>query len=104
MSQRRILPANTIYLFAPHLVDRWGQQGILIRMDDIAIEAMSLTDGADIHCIAGIVAMYRALIRERLDASQLEHELRSYVTRKRLERLCFSAMNLTADRAIGGWE
>jgi ATP phosphoribosyltransferase regulatory subunit HisZ len=52
-------------------------------MDDVAIEAMSLTDGADIHDIAGVVAIYRAMIRDGLDAGELERELRAYVARKR---------------------
>ncbi len=33
-------------------------------MDDLAIEAMSLTDGADIHDVAGMVAIYRGMIRD----------------------------------------
>jgi hypothetical protein len=62
-------------------------------MDEVAVEAMSLTDGTDIHDVAGLVAVYRWLIREGLDATELERELRSYVARKRQERLCLCAVD-----------
>lgn len=54
--------------------------------ESLAIDAMSLTDGADIHYVAGLVGMYRAVMREGLDAGELEHELRCYVIRKRLRQ------------------
>jgi hypothetical protein len=74
---------------------------ILSGMDDLAIEAMSLTDGADIHDVAGLVAIYRAMIREHLDATQLERELRSYVVRKRME-LFARRKNLTCIASAKG--
>ncbi len=61
--------------------------------ETLAINALSLADGADIHNIAGMVAMYRCLAREGCDASRIERELRCYVARKRLDRVssdCFS--------------
>jgi hypothetical protein len=52
----------------------------------LTIEALGLADGADIHDVAGLVAMYRSMMRDGIDASELESELRRYVARKRLER------------------
>ena len=75
----------------PTLVDRRGETDILSGMEDVAIEALSLADGADIHNVAGLMAVYRTMIRERLDATNLERELRSYVGRMREERLCLCA-------------
>lgn len=54
--------------------------------DALANEAISLADGADIHDVTGMVAMYRAVAREGCDATDLERELRSYVVRKRVQR------------------
>jgi hypothetical protein len=54
--------------------------------DALAIEAMYLADGSDIHDVAGMVAIYRSVAREGLDAKELEGELRSYVAGKRLQR------------------
>ena len=55
--------------------------------DSPAVEALNLADGSDIHKIAGLVATFRSLAREGLDASELERELRRYVARKRQDRL-----------------
>jgi hypothetical protein len=55
--------------------------------DSPAVEALNLADGSDIHKIAGLVATFRSLAREGLDASDLERELRRYVARKRQDRL-----------------
>ena len=51
----------------------------------LTIEAMNLADGADIHKIAGCVAMYRSAAKDGQDyaAGLLERELRAYVVRKR---------------------
>ena len=57
-------------------------------MDETLItEAIFLADGADIHDVAAMVAIYRSLTREERDASELERELRRYVGRRRMERL-----------------
>ena len=55
--------------------------------DTLTIEALNMADGADVHDVAGLVAMYRCLSREGLDATELERELRCYVAAKRLDRL-----------------
>jgi hypothetical protein len=55
--------------------------------DALTVEALNLADGADIHNVAGMVAMYRSVTREGLDASELERELRGYVASKRMEHL-----------------
>jgi hypothetical protein len=55
--------------------------------DVLPTEALFLADGADIHNVAGLVAMYRCLKREGLDATEIERKLRHYVARKRMERL-----------------
>jgi hypothetical protein len=54
--------------------------------DALATEASNLADGADIHDVAGMVAMYRGMVRDGCDATDMERELRRYVVRKRLER------------------
>jgi hypothetical protein len=57
-----------------------------MRFDDsLATDALNLADGADIHDVAGIVAIYRSVVREGLDATELEQELLSYVAAKRLK-------------------
>jgi hypothetical protein len=59
--------------------------------DTLASQALNLADGSDIHAVAGTVAVYRSLIRDGLDASELERELRSFVARKRQERFYLCA-------------
>ena len=54
--------------------------------DSPATEALFLADGADIHDVAGLVAMYRSLKREGLDATEFERKLRQYVSLKRMKR------------------
>jgi hypothetical protein len=56
----------------------------------LATEALYLADGADIHDVAGMVAIYRSVRQEGLDATELEHELRCYVIRKRLRRVRYA--------------
>ena len=53
--------------------------------DSLAIEAMNLADGTDIHDVAGLVAVYRSLIREGCDGADVGRDLRCYVVRKRIE-------------------
>ncbi|HZZ26828.1 MAG TPA: hypothetical protein VFE46_02380 [Pirellulales bacterium] len=53
----------------------------------LTTEALYLADGADIHNVAGLVATYRSVAREGLDAGELERELRRYVACKRMGRL-----------------
>jgi hypothetical protein len=54
--------------------------------DFLTIEAMNVADGRDVHDIAGLVAIYRGMIRDGIDASEIERELRSIVARKRVAR------------------
>jgi hypothetical protein len=55
--------------------------------DSLATEALHLADGADIHDVSGLVAIYRSVAREGLDTTELEYVLRRYVARKRMGRL-----------------
>lgn len=57
-----------------------------MQIDDaLTTEALSLADGTDVHDIVGMVAMYRSIVREGSDATDLERELPSFVARKRLQ-------------------
>jgi hypothetical protein len=58
----------------------------------LATEAMNLADGSDIHDVTGMVAMYRSVAREGLDATGLERELRRYVVQKRVQRMQISCV------------
>jgi hypothetical protein len=53
-----------------------------MRVDDAY-----LSDGADIHDIAGLIGIYRSLAEVNGDATDLERELRSFVVNKRLAKL-----------------
>jgi hypothetical protein len=70
--------------------------------DSLATEALNLADGADIHNVAGMVAVYRSLMLEGLDARELERELRRYVVQKRVQRMQISceASNCHAARRL----
>ena len=74
---------------------RGGTLGILTTMrfdDSLAVEALNLADGADIHDVAGMVAVYRSVAREGCDATELERELRRYVVGKRFAKQSAAAM------------
>lgn len=59
----------------------------VMRIDNaLTTEALNLADGADIHDVVGLVAMYRSVAREGCNVADLERELRSYVARKRVRR------------------
>jgi hypothetical protein len=63
-----------------------------VQIDEaLTTEALFLADGADIHDVAGMVAMYRSVAREGLDTTELEYVLRRFVTRKRQERFCMAS-------------
>jgi hypothetical protein len=55
--------------------------------DSLAVEALNLADGSDIHDVAGMVAIYRSVARESCDTTEIERELRRYVAAKRMEHL-----------------
>lgn len=58
-----------------------------MRFDDsLAALALTLADGSDIHDVAGMVAVYRAVAKEGCNVADLERELHRYVVRKRLQR------------------
>jgi hypothetical protein len=73
-----------------------------METDTLANQALNLADGSDIHAVAGTVAVYRSLIRDGLDASELERELRSYVARKRQERSYLCAPGQSSDHYLEG--
>ena len=52
---------------------------------NLADDALTLADGADIHDVAGLVAIYRS-IEDAATRDEIEHELRAFVNRKRMER------------------
>ena len=61
------------------------------RAMNLADEALTLADGADIHDVAGLVAIYRHL-EDAATRDEIERELRSFVARKRLAAIPFSPL------------
>jgi hypothetical protein len=54
--------------------------------DSLATQALFLADGAEIHDVAGMVAVYQNLMREGRDACEFEQELLCFVVRKRIDK------------------
>ena len=55
--------------------------------ESLATEALNLADGADVHDIKALVALYRKLQQPQLVINEIERELRCFVARKRQARL-----------------